>query len=247
MKLTPAIVQIATLAALGLSLALLFRQCGETSKVKAAAAKQAEAATLDKAGIQRAREVAEKELRERGDFLLKELVASLEKQGIKSKPAIVIDGTTGPVPAGGATLGSGTSSPGSPQAARDSGADGTSAASGSCLLSAGDQAEIRTKVVGAETIGGNLAVSGRADAYALDPERHLFGGDLRLDVAIPSTPPPASKHGWGLGGAVALNGGLGGRVVVLPPPVLGFESFASIDVSRSGTVDRPAIGIFRRF
>jgi hypothetical protein len=246
-------VTLVLLAALVVVSALLFHQCSETAKVKAAAAKADERVKLLAGQVQVA---TERDISKDAEILALQakVKAATGRVGI---PTIVVSGTTGPVTVGGETLGASSSTP--PRTAQGSGADGESSAPGpaSCVLARGSKAEIRTHVVGVETEGGNLAVSGTADAYRLNPainpvapqtETHLFGGPLRLDVAIPeSSPPPASQHGWGLGAAVALNGGLAGRVVVLPPPICGLETFGSVDVSRNGTVDRPAIGIFRRF
>lgn len=244
MKIPPWLsLQVVELAAMGGLVWLLAAKCDAESQAKARAAKADEAVELAKHEIQTAKEASEREMKAQENLAQRRLGEALAKAGIKGKTVFVATGSTGPVTVGGTPLPSGPgSAPGS-----SGGASSPSPAGRACVLYRGEHGEIRVSAAGVKTKAGNVAIDGQADAYALSPERHLFGGPLKLDVKVSPQGPDSRSAGWGVGAAVLLNGGLGGRLLVLPPPFLGFESFASIDVSRSGVVDRPALGVFRRF
>lgn len=217
------------LALLGALVAALWYGLSQRARVKEIARiveQEREVAALVKAGIQLAREVTERDLRGQLELTQRRLAA----MGIRSTPVAAVRGTTGPV---GAAAPSGRAPPTAPEVPP---ASGPGAA---CLFAAGDVGEIRVSGGAVRTEAGNIVVDGRADAYALDPERHLFGGALRLDVAIPKPSQETRGSRWGSGLVVAAgrDGWSVGPALASPPfSVLGlrFEPSAAFTLGSQG-------------
>lgn len=224
MKITlPWWLPLALLAALALAIALGVGQCQARQAAEAETKRVGEAARLERDGFQ----VARTDLETARDMALDDLSKALANQGIHSKPVVIVDGTTGPVGGPGLTAPSPSSGP-----AQAPAAGGTSPAAG-CLLTDKDQGEIRVSGGAVKTDAGNYVVQGQADAYALNPERHLFGGPLHLNVHVPPSPvPPASQQGPGAGWAVTI-----GADRIRTGPVAALPSFRALWLNWSPSIN----------
>ena len=222
MKIPPWVTaQVATLAAVGALSFLLVAQCNRSASLKAqvegakaALQKADESHRLEVAGIQEANAVEADELRKAKNSALEALNASLEALKVKSRPIVVVRGSTGPVTAGGAlppgpapVAGGGQTLPPDAPPAQV------------CLLRPGDKGEIRVTGAAVKTQAGNVAVEADAEAWRLEPDSKLFGGPLHLEVKYQAPPAPAREVGWGGGLALAVGsrGWAAGPAVASPP------------------------------
>lgn len=216
----PAWFTFVSLAAVGVLAFLLVSQCEAARAAKAEAFAVREQRTLDAAGIQSARKETEEALR-RGNLLADALGDALRKAGVKGKVIATASGSTGPVIVGGeALVGPPPPAPSAAPAQAPEVTPSTSGVGPACLLHVGERAEIRASAAVAETNAGNVAVKAQADAYALNPERRLFGGELHLDAKFLSPQVPGSRTaGWGSGLAMTLGrrGWAWGPVIASPP------------------------------
>ena len=167
---------------------------------------------------------------------LAEALAKAQRAAPGARPVVVVQASTGPVPAAGAARPSPPSGGSAPAPAAP------------CLLAAGDSGEIRVDSVLLETKAGNLLFVGAASAWRVEPgpPARLFGGQLMAKVAAEAPERPA---GWGFG-AVAGCGREGcgvGPGVALPPlrvgPVQvevtgGVEMLGRVGASATATVRR---------
>lgn len=191
--------EVASLAAIGVLAFLLVGQCDANKTLAAQIGNVEERGRLDKAGLQYARE---REGIEK-DEQIAWLQGQLKAQHISSEPVAVVHGTTGPVTVGGNPQGA--SPPSAPPAAAPAPAQPSSLGGGpACLLSAGDRGEIRVVAAGVKTASGNVVVSGSAEAWRLAPDALLFGGPLKLDIAVSPQVPGSKTAGWGVGAATVL-------------------------------------------
>ena len=246
--------QLATLVGVGVLAFLLVGQCNRArdleqaiADAKAQVAKETEAHALDVAGIEQAHEATLAALqatladyKARGDALANALAQAM-KVAPNSTPIATASGSTGPVQVGG----SGTALPPGPTIAAPVAAGGTALppqpppAVPACLLSVGDTGEIRTSGAALRTESGNVIIIAQAEAWRLNPDRPLFGGELHLKADYLKPPEPARGPGWG--GGLAISGGRHGWTmgpVIASPPLtlwrLSFEPSAGISLGSSG-------------
>jgi hypothetical protein len=199
--------------------------------VRDAAAAQAEAAEVQAHDVAVARAVERAGL----DRMLYATLERLEREGAgrrvleaevsrlltAAKGGHVIEvshGDTGWISTGGPPAG------GAPEAGGGPGVPSLSASppARECLLAAGDEGRIQTDQVRARYAHGTVGVVGTADAFGRAPggePRHLFGGPLRLEVAVEGAP-RAPGWAWGAGGGISGRGTLGAVLVQTPPAEL---------------------------
>ena len=205
----------AALAVAILVAALGWRRAREAGRE---AARAAESYRLEVAGIQQARLVEADALRAEQTMTQRRLGESLARAGVAFSPIATVSGTTGPVHVDDAAAAP-SSAAGLVPAAPASALPPAGAGGPVCLLRSGDDGEIRVSGAAALTEGGNVAMDGEAWAYGLSPERRLFGGPLRLDLALAVRPGAERRPGWAVGGAVlgSPDGWRYGPAVAVPP------------------------------
>jgi hypothetical protein len=216
-----------------------------------------EAAELARVGVSVAADATERQLRVRladlteTSHALAEELARVQAATPGARPVAVASGTTGPTPAGGALRPGWPCAPVAPcSQPAESGTPTTVAPPSACLLSAGDQGEVRVEGAALRTRAGNAVVVGAASAWRVSPgpAARLFGGPLHLEVSVAA---PARPLGWGVG--LMASAGSGGVVVgpmLSPPPwsVLGLqvEVFAGGGVGPAGDWTAAASLLVRR-
>ncbi len=136
---------------------------------------------------------------------LAEALKTAQRAAPGARPVMVVEASTGPVPAAGAAR------PSPPSG-------GPAPAPATCLLAAGDRGEVRVDSVLLQTRAGNLVFVGAASAWRLEPgpPARLFGGQLTAKVAAEAPERPA---GWGFGAAVIAGraGWMVGPTAASPP------------------------------
>jgi hypothetical protein len=220
--------QLLTLAGIGVLAFLLMGQCNRVRDLKAAAAaviaaqaKDAEAADLKVKGVETAAATSQAALqatidgyRARGDALADALAVAL-KASPGAKPVASATGSTGPV-----HVDAGAAPSSAPVPAAGTVAPPSSTVPASvCLLRPGDEGEIRVSGAALKTEAGNTIVVAQGEAWRLNPDARLFGGELHLSASYLKPPDPARAPGWG--GGLEITGGrhgwAWGPVVASPP------------------------------
>ena len=197
----------------GCVIVLLVISWNSARKAKSDLEQQLTREQLRAAGIEDAAEVTAKNLRDTLDEMtqrskiLADEVARLRKVAPGSKPVVVAQGSTGPLPAGGVAPPSGAGQDGQVPAT-------VCNPTGACLVAPGDPLELKVDVVAERTPSGVIAVVGVASAWTRGVK--LVEGPLKLDVKSIEQP---RGLGWGAG-VIAVGGRDGwwlGPLVALPP------------------------------
>jgi len=186
----------------------------ELAAAKAEIARAAEAGRLEEQGFASAARLEAAVLRrEAGATMARyaDVAAEVERlrKAARSRPVAVLGASTGPIVV--ARPPEAPASPGGPPRAPE------------CVLSVGDQGEVRLAGVIEETRAGNLVPVLRLECWRTGPAPALlFGGLARPDLSrfvVERPPSPAAGPGWGWG-AVWLGGRRGwlaGPAVSAPP------------------------------
>lgn len=191
----------------------------------AKAKRDAEAADLKTRGIQAASEETQAQMqaeiegwKKKNDALGMALSFALQAAP-GSKPIATFTGSTGPLPGKSgpaATPPSGGTATVPPATVTPPPVAGGPV----CMFYAGNQGEIRVPggaVFRTEAVN-HFAVA-EAEAWRLNPDAMLFGGQVKLDLKLPPPPPPERKVGWGAGAVLAVSGhGWTAGPAVAPPP-----------------------------
>lgn len=119
-----------------------------------------------------------------------------------------------------------------------------------CVLTEGDQVDLRVAAVDLETPAGNRVVSGEISAWRLEPLERIATGPFRVDLGATSVSIPPRLPGWGAGPRVSWSGGqVRAGLQVSPPPWQvfghGLELHAGLGVGETLSIDASAAIIVR--
>jgi hypothetical protein len=202
------------LAALAVLAAASLAYAAHERHAAAAARFVAEAAQLDAAGVARAREASERQLRAELDAAKTEVrgfagALARAERAARSRPMTVARSSTGPLPVEAEPAPIASPGPGG---------------EAECALRAGDRGKIDVATAELTTEAGNRVLVQAAQASRVDADgtsRVLFGGELRTDLtrylSSEVGPPPRGRVGLGALGLCTGSGCSAGLLVAAPP------------------------------
>ncbi len=250
----PALQLVAMLAVVAIAGVIVLHEVNARKAAEDQAAKAAESARLERAGLVVAHDATTAQLQAKIDDAtrrnsdLAEALARAQAAAPDLHPTGTVTASTGVVPVEHHSAAPPATSPATPPTPTASGSPPGAA----CVLTAADQGEVRVDEVVLDTKAGSRVLVGAASAWRAGPNPvRLFGGSFSapLTTADVTPPPVVQRSRWGAGAYIGVAKGNGwsyGPALAFPQLSLwSLELDTTVGVGLGTTIQAGATAIVR--